>query len=67
MRRSECCYECKDREPGCHDRCEKYQGWLKQHIEESRIIRAEKKKLYEANGVEVERAKRKKARYNKKS
>lgn len=25
------CYKCEDREPACHDRCEKYKEWASLH------------------------------------
>lgn len=46
---------CKEREPGCHDHCEKYQTWLSEHIEESRTIRKEKGKYKALNEVTIGR------------
>lgn len=43
------CYGCKERYPGCHDKCEDYCAWKAAIDAENEKIRAEKKD-YEAFG-----------------
>lgn len=40
---SKCCYKCKERYVGCHDRCERYQEAKKKHNEDKNKIREQKK------------------------
>ncbi len=37
------CYSCKERYPGCHDKCEHYRAWKAAIDAENEKIRAEKK------------------------
>lgn len=39
-----CCKGCPDREIGCHDRCEKYQEAVKEHLELKHKISEARKK-----------------------
>jgi len=36
------CYECQDRHISCHDTCEIYLTWQKEHIERKRQEKAER-------------------------
>lgn len=35
------CKDCKNRELGCHSKCEQYVNWRKLHIEEKQRLREE--------------------------
>ena len=40
---SECpCRDCPNRKIGCHGKCEKYQGWNKEHSQLNKNIRRKK-------------------------
>lgn len=41
-----CCYQCEDRYPACHDKCEKYQKSKADWVEKQEFIRNEKKKAW---------------------
>lgn len=36
MKNDNPCYQCPDRYVGCHAKCEKYNEWRVQHVEEER-------------------------------
>lgn len=36
------CYECSERGPGCHGKCEKYQEWLAKYRQDRDAIKAAK-------------------------
>lgn len=41
-----CCYKCKDRYVGCHDRCEMYQNEKREH-------EAEKDRIHKIKEIEI--------------
>lgn len=61
------CVDCKDRYPGCHDKCEKYQQALKEWIEYKKEIDSKRNaetqfRLYHGERVRITIEKTKHAR-----
>ena len=49
------CKNCQDRKLHCHDRCEKYLAFKKDHAEYVRLIRNQKQSEYDLDDVEKKR------------
>ena len=43
------CRDCSDRQVGCHSDCEKYILWKTDHDKVSEAIRADKRRVYDAD------------------
>ena len=52
------CYGCKERYPGCHDKCEDYRAWKSAIDAENEKIRAEKKDYEDFGDYQYRAAKR---------
>lgn len=52
------CYGCKERYPGCHDKCEYYRAWKAAIDAENKKIRAEKKDYEDFGDYQYRAAKR---------
>ena len=57
------CYGCEERKAGCHSACEKYKEWKAKHDKQQVVIRSERAKLNDVEGLFAEpRIKAKKRR-----
>lgn len=45
------CYGCEERKAGCHSTCEKYKEWKEKHDEQQVVIKAERAKLNDLDGL----------------
>ena len=47
------CLHCTTRSQNCHSKCDKYIGWCKRMEERRKVIRENKRGIYDANGFEI--------------
>lgn len=45
------CYGCEERKAGCHSNCEKYKEWKAKHDEQQVVIKKERAKLNDVDGL----------------
>ena len=60
MKKDNPCHNCTDRQAGCHARCERYQSWQAEHIEQKRKEKDDKAKRDIAIGFAIDSVRRSK-------